>query len=527
MIFYRDIKHLSNEVIDQWAEEAEEAYKKVAGKRAGNTLKFRLSLEELLLRFRECYGTDEPCQIKGIRWFSGMHFELSQAGPQQNPLITDSEQSMPFDLLAKLNAKPQYVYRSDLNLNVVTIPLALKPVKNGMLIGVLSGFVLAIITWLLSSLLPATTVNEYLIPLVSALFGKMSKIFAALATPLVFCAVITGICGIGDVSSFGKLGGRFLKRMMMTYGIAMIAMLIVGLPMGLVTKGSSGGENVFLDLLTLVLDIVPGNLVEPFLADNDLQVITLAIFIGVIMLILGERVSKLNDLLNEASALVNGMMLTVCKLLPLFVYLGISNLLLSGKLSELGKVSLVVIICVGGMAITIGVTLLRTILLTKKSFKDLFSAQLPSLLINLTTSSQVSALPESMKCCKERWKIDKKFTDFGLPLGIVIYMPNGAILLGSTVWVLTYISTGVVSPFTLIKLVIVAVIVAIAAPPIPGSAIAVMPILFSASGTDLSMMPLAVIIASTVGYLLPAVNGYCLQLEVLMSAWKSDCVKKD
>ena len=527
MIFYQDMQCLSNEVIDTWAEQAEQAYKSAAGKRAGNTLKFRLSLEELLLRFRECYGTDEPCQIKGVRWFSGIHFELSMRGPQHNPLITDEDQAMPFDLLAKLDSKPSYVFHENQNLNIVTIPVALTPRKNAMLIGVILGFVLAVITYFVSRFLPSEIVAGYLVPLISGLFSKLSRIFSALATPLVFCAVISGICGIGDISSFGKLGGRLLRRMMATYCIAMVAMLAIGIPMGLVTSGSSSGENVFSDVLTLVLDMIPGNLVEPFLNDNDLQVITLAIFIGVIMLMLGDRVRKISDLLDEAGTLVNKMMLTVCKFLPLFVYLGISNLLLGGKLEELSKVSIIVILCLGGMIITISTTIIRTMFITKKPFKYLFSAQLPALLINLTTSSQVSALPESMKCCKQRWKIDERFTDFGLPLGIVVYMPNGAILLGSTVWVLSYMSVGGVSPTNLAKLVIVAVIVAIAAPPMPGSACAVLPILFSASGTDLSMMPLAVVIASTLGYLLPAVNGYCLQLEILMSAWKSDCVAKE
>jgi Na+/H+-dicarboxylate symporter len=207
--------------------------------------------------------------------------------------------------------------------------------------------------------------------------------------------------------------------------------------------------------------------------------------------------------------------------------IGSTNLLLSGKLSELAGVSRIVIICLGAAAITVAITVVRTLIVTKRSLKDLFSAQLPSLLINLTTGSQVSALPESMKCCKEKWGIDDKFTDFGLPLGIVIYMPCGAIMLGAIAWVLTYMSAGSIDPITLAKIVFVSVIVAIAAPPIPGSAFAVFPILFSASGTDLSMMPLAVIIGSTVGYLLPALNGYCLQLELLMSAQKSGCIKKD
>ena len=528
MVFFHDTKRLTDEVIDAWTEQAEQTYRDAAGRRAESTVKLRITLGELMLRFRELYGAEEPCEIRGVRRLHGIFFELSQRGAQQNPLEIDPEMSLPYDLLARLNLNPRYSYRENRGQNVVTVPAPLRPRKNAMLLGVLAGAALAVVTWLVSGLLPETVLNGYLIPLISGLFSKLSSVFSALATPLVFCAVIAGICGIGDVASFGKLGGRLLKRMMATYGIAMLAMLAVGLPLGLVTAGrASGGGNVFSDLLKLVLDIIPGNLVEPFRIDNDLQVIVIAVFIGVVMLALGEKVRRIRSLLDEAGSLVNRMMLAVCRLLPLFVYLGFTNLLLSGKLSELGGLSKIVVMCLGGAAVTIGVTVVRTMIVTRRPFRWLFSAQLPALLINLTTSSQVSALPESMKCCKERWGIDEKFTDFGLPLGVVFYMPNGAILLGSSVWVLSAMASGGVDPVTLGKLVFVAVIVAIAAPPIPGSAITVLPILFSACGADLSMMPLAVIIASTLGYLLPAMNGYCLQLEILMSAWKSGCVNRD
>ena len=130
------------------------------------------------------------------------------------------------------------------------------------------------------------------------------------------------------------------------------------------------------------------------------------------------------------------------------------------------------------------------------------------------------------KCCKEKWGIDERFTDFGLPFDIVFYMPNGAIMLGSMIWVLSATAGGCVDPVLLSKIILVSIIVAIAAPPIPGSALAILPILFSACGTDISLMPLAVLVGSTLGYVLPAMNGFCLQLELLMSAWKSDCVKK-
>ena len=527
MVFFQDTRCLTEEVIDAWSEQAEQAYRKTAGKRAESTTKLRLSLEEILLRFRTCYGTDTVCQIRGIRRFSGIRFELAQSGAPRNPLFIEPDMAVSYDILARMNINPQYVYREGRNLNVVTVPAPLKPRKNAMLLGVALGVAFAVLTWLFSGLLPDAVRNDYLIPLISGLFGKLSAVFSTLATPLVFCAVISGISGIGDVSSFGKLGGRLLSRMMLTYGIAMTAMLAVGLPQGLVTGGgSSGGENVFSDLLRLVLDIIPGNLIEPFRIDNDLQVIVIAIFIGLIMLALGDKVRQLRVLLDEAGNLFNRMMLTVCKLLPLFVYLGFSNLLLGGRFSELANVSKIIVVFLPGAAITIGITVARTLIITKRPFRWLFTAQAPALLINLTTSSQVSALPESMKCCKERWGIDEKFTNFGLPLGIVIYMPNGAILHGTIAWVLSAASTGTVDPVTLGKIVFVAVIVDIAAPPIPGAAITVLPILFSACGVDVSMMPLAVLVASTLGYLLPAMNGYCLQLELLMSAWKSDRINK-
>ena len=64
----------------------------------------------------------------------------------------------------------------------------------------------------------------YLIPLIAGLFGKLSSVFSALATPLIFCAVISGIGGLGDVNSIGKLGATLIRRMMVTYLIAAAAM---------------------------------------------------------------------------------------------------------------------------------------------------------------------------------------------------------------------------------------------------------------------------------------------------------------
>ena len=505
MIIMNEKGHLTSQTIDEWSAEAETLYTQALKGKQKPSHTVRLGLEETLLRFREKYGTDEECNIKCYKNGHLLRFVISQRGDHSNPLNID-EFDLSYDLLEKFDLKPRYTYKSRRRLNVVTFPINLPPRKNTLLIRLGIAVILAILTKLLLSVLPDSVGSGYIQPAISELFQKMTFIFGAIATPLVFCAVINGINGLDDVVSFGKVGTRLLRRMMFTYIMAMFIMVGIGSTMGLVSaSANSTGKNVFSDLLALVLDMIPNNLVEPFVTDNDLQVIVLSIFVGVIMLILGEKVSHVRTFISELGDLVNKMMLTICKLMPLFVYLGISDLILSDRLKSIYKVSMILIISLVGAALVILITCIRTKVVTKLPFKDILSPQIPSLIINLTTSSQVSALPESIKCC----------------------MPNGAIMLGSMAWVLNVMNNGPVSIGTVINIAFVAMVVAIAAPPIPGSAFAVMPILFSACGTDLSTMPLAVIVASTVGYLLPAMNGFCLQQELLMSAWKSNMIEKE
>ena len=526
MLLMKEKAVLTNETIAEWTEKAQKIYQESMPKKKPG-YEVLLGVEETLLRFRDTYGTEKECSIKCYKRRNALHFDIAQQGSHINPIVHE-DIDVSFDLLERLGLKPHYSFDANNSVNRVTVPVQLPPRKNALFLHLILAVLLAFLTGWIVSVLPQEVHESYIQPAFSEVFKKLSDIFAALATPLVFFAVINGIIGIGDVTSFGKIGVRLLKRMLFTYLVAMVVMVVIGLPFGLVkANAAASGGNASAKLITLVLDMIPSNLVEPFRIDNDLQVIVLAIFIGFVMLLMGKRIPRVREFCSELSDLVNNMMRVVCKTLPFFVYLGLSNIILGRQFEGISKVSQIVVISLVGAAIVISITVIRTLVTTKCSLKKLFTAQLPSLMINLTTSSQVSALPESIKCCREKFGIDSKLVDFGLPLGVVIYMPNGAIMLGALAWVLTVMGGGgPVDVTTLVKIAFVAMVIAIAAPPIPGSAFAVMPILFSACGTDLSMMPLAVIVGSTVGYFMPAVNGYCLQLELLMTAWKSDMADK-
>ena len=397
-----------------------------------------------------------------------------------------------------------------------------------MLISLCIAIALAVLCFFGMQAMPAETSAVVVDILTNVLFGKIIAIFSALATPLVFFAVIIGITGVGDIEQFGKMGKTVLGRMGVTYAIAAVVLLVgCTAVFGTQPTISGSGGSAVEQVIQLVLDMIPSNLVVPFSGDNDLQVIVLAIFIGIVMLMLGDKVEGINSLFQEASTLVNKMMMVVCELIPLIVFLGVLKLLCGSEISQiLGMINMIVVFLLGS-AVVIGILIARTMVTMKVPFSTIFKKQLPTLLINLTTGSQVSALPENMKCCKEKFGIDSKLCDFAIPFGIVTYMPNGAIFLGVTVWGLASINGVPVDALMAVTVMIVSVVIAIATPPIPGNGYIALPILLTSCGLPADYMPLGVVFATIVAYLLPAFNGCSIQLELLMAANRLGLVDRE
>ena len=521
MVFFKDTARLSNQKIAEWTAAAERDYLAQAGKRAVSGAKIRLAVEELLLHFRETYGEETPCSLTGKKVLGQISFELRSRGEQCDPIAPAEDEQFSYDILSRLGVKPRYSYSARQQTNCVVLPAELKPINNRMLLMMLCALVLAVILHFAIGTVSESAVRFLYEGLTGPVFNKLIAVITALATPLVFLAVISGITGLGDAASFGRIGTKLCGAMGLTYLLAALVMGVfaaVGYPPDLSAAGEAG--SMLGQTVQLVLDIIPDNLLQPFTIDNDLQVITVAIFVGVVMLMLGDQLRSLNHLVQEASALVNKMMALVCRLLPLVVFLGIFNLLYTSNPADFVSIYKMFVLFLIVCAIVLAVTILRTCAVTKVPFGILFRKMLPTLMINLTTSSQVAALPENMHCCKDKFGIDEKLVDFGLPLGIVVFMPCGAVFLGLTVASLASISGIVLTLSAFLKVVIVSVILAIAAPPIPGSAFAVMPIMFTACGVPESVYPLAIVMGTIIGYLLPALNGLLLQMQLLMTAVK-------
>lgn len=525
MVFFNQKEILTNQIINDWSQEAAKQYTLAAGKRAASKKKIQIAIEELLISFKDIYGTETPCQLVGKKFLGRILFEFRQEGEQKDIAAPEDGMQYSYDILANLGINPKYNYSSRHHRNCVELEAELKPRKNKMMFQILEAIIFAVILYFSLHAISAGAVSYIYEGLTKPLFDKLCAIIAALATPLVFLCVITGITGLGDAASFGKIGKRVCGNMGITY---LVAGTILGILSSFVYPISQNANleqaSVLSQIVQLVLDIIPNNLLEPFVIDNDLQVISIAIFIGFVFLLIGSKLKNLAVIINEASNLVNKMMALVCKTLPIIVFLGIFNIICASDVKEILSVYKMVLVFIASSAMVLAITIFRVKRATEVPFRIIFKKMLPTLMINLSTSSQVAALPENMHCCKDKFGIDGKTIDFALPLGIVVYMPCGAIFLALVLFSLAALSGTALSLAAFIKGIIIAIILAIAAPPIPGSAFAVMPILFTACGIPQDLYSIAIVLGTIIGYFLPAFNGFLLQLEMILAGKKLDLI---
>jgi len=529
MIFFEESVLLKDAHISTLVDNACESCAKALGKKMGNSAKLRLSLEELLLRFQENYPEDTPCKIRGRKLLGRTYFELSQPGPENDILAVEDELQSTYDILARLEVYPKYDFRARKGgVNRVMLPVETKKKKGSSFLSIGIAVLLAIAVFVAFNFAPDAARTMFFDGIISPVFSKLIGVLTGVATVFVFMSVITGIMGIGDASSFGKVGKKYCLSMGSTYLLAAVVLMVMGtLFFGVNLQVGSGGGDATGDIMALVLDIIPSNMVEPFATDNALQVIVIAVFFGALILVLGDKISSLNKVVFDLADLMNLAMTTILKALPLIVFFGVLNMLYTVDLESMVSIWLMLIAFLVGSFIVVGIEMLRVCKTTGISLPVLIKCQLPAFLINLATASQISAMSEHMICCKEKFGIDSKFADFAIPLGIVIFMPCGAVFIGLTAWSCFAAAGAMLSIDAAIKIALISVIVAIAAPPIPGAALAVLPIVFTSGGVPMEMMPLAIIIGTVIGYVLPAFNGLDIQLQVLLSAYKMGKLDKE
>ena len=152
-----------------------------------------------------------------------------------------------------------------------------------------------------------------------------------LISPVIFCTVVLGITGAGDMKKVGRVGGKALIYFevvsTLALCIAMVVMHVVkpgkGFNVDPATLDAQAVANYARaassqSTLDFILHIIPKTFVDAFAGSGDLlQVLFVAILFGYAMMFVGQKANSVRLLIEECSRVFFAMMNVVMKLAPI------------------------------------------------------------------------------------------------------------------------------------------------------------------------------------------------------------------
>jgi aerobic C4-dicarboxylate transport protein len=236
------------------------------------------------------------------------------------------------------------------------------------------------------------------------------RLVKMIITPVIFLTVVTGIAGMSDLKSFGRVGAKALGYFITVSTLALAVGLIVanvvqpgrGLNIdpatldraAVATYASQAHEQ---SITAFLLHIIPDTVVSAFTSGEILQVLLIAILFGIALALLGEKGERLLGTLRTLTAVVFRMVHILMYAAPIGAFgamaftigqYGVQSLanLAALILTFYGTSLLFVLVVLGLIAWAAGFSIFGLI----RYIKD-------ELLLVLGTSSSESALPLLME----------------------------------------------------------------------------------------------------------------------------------
>jgi aerobic C4-dicarboxylate transport protein len=161
------------------------------------------------------------------------------------------------------------------------------------------------------------------------------KLISMIVAPIVFCVVVHGIAGAGDLKKVGRVGGKALIYFEVMTTVALAVGLILayvirpGVGMNINTASldanalSAYAENAHKlkgeGVGAFILNIIPSTSFDAFARNDVLQVLFFAIVFGVSLALVGEPAKQVTELVEATSRVLFRAMGLIVRLAPLGV----------------------------------------------------------------------------------------------------------------------------------------------------------------------------------------------------------------
>lgn len=442
-------------------------------------LRLRLALEDALALWQPLLPAGTVCTFRSGARLGRQFAEVFVPGPRLDPAELDKDGgSLYSGLTAQAGLALTWQYRDGANRLTVCPPRRQR---------------LSPLAWLMLSFGAPAGVRTVAAGIVDPLFSAMMGVLQSLAGPMIFLSVCCGILGIGSVQALGRIGRTVIVRFLAgVFATAILSALCLVWFFRSAGNAAAGGGDAAAQIYAMLLGIVPGNLLAPFLEGNSLQIIFLAVCAGLTLLVLGDRTAGLAALAGQLNAAVGLMMEAVSRFIPAFTFISLLSLLLSDALTGLGGVAKGLLLAIAVCLVCPPLYALLAALRLGVSWPMLLRKELPAYLISLATASSSAALSTNLEACERRLGISPRIVNFAVPLGQVVFKTGAAACFLLLAFGLAEFYGVAMSPAWVVTDVLVSGMLAVAAPPIPGGSLTCYTVLLTQLGIPEEGIALAI-----------------------------------
>jgi Na+/H+-dicarboxylate symporter len=299
------------------------------------------------------------------------------------------------------------------------------------------------------------------------------------AIPLVIFNLLAGITAVGDLRTFGKIGGKVLIYYVLSTAFAITIglsiMSLFGAGNGMVLSESAAPEiGVMPSISNIVMDMIPSNIFSSLSEGNLIQIVVFTTLLGFATLYLP---SGLREKFKSGYDMIAELMRSLVELILRMSPLGLGALMAAtmGEYGSqiVGPLTLFIVaiysaqflMTVFYMLILYFVGKVRPMWFLRKS-RDLYAT-------TIATCSSLASLAVSLDIAETRLKLPKKIFSFTLPLGAQFNKDGTSIMLAGILLFTAQAANIELSFAQMVQVVIVGLILSEGSGGIPGGGLVI------------------------------------------------------
>jgi aerobic C4-dicarboxylate transport protein len=409
-------------------------------------------------------------------------------------------------------------------------PVARSPLYKSLFVQVLAALLLGIIL--------GVATPDFAVGL-KILSDAFLKLITMIVAPIVFCVVVHGIAGAGDLKKVGRVGVKALVYFEVMTTVA----LVIGLILAFVF---APGHGMNIDPATLdakamgtyadnasklkgggvasfILNIIPTTSIDALARNDVLQVLFFAIIFGVSLALVGDKAKQVGSLIDQVSTVLFKAMGLIVRVAPLGVLGAVAYTVGRYGVGSLKQLISLVVLFYASVAIFVLVILGGVMRLAGLNILKFLGYLREELMIVLATASSDAVLPQIMRKL-ERMGVREEVVGLVIPTGYSFNLDAFSIYLTLATVFIAQATNTPLSLGDLLLVLAVSLVTSKGAHGVPGSAIVILAATLNAVPTIPAIGLVLVLsvdwfvgMARALGNLI----GNCVA-TVVIAAWEKD-----